>query len=451
MHLSGAELSIFWVIPFVGMLLSTAICPLVAPHFWERHYGKAAVGWGLAFLLPCAAVFGPELALYQAWHTLLLEYLPFVILLFALFTVAGGISQSCPFTGKPGVNTAMLLAGTLLASFMGTTGAAMLFIRPLLKANEHRKHKTHTVVFFIFLVANIGGGLTPLGDPPLFLGFLRGVPFFWTAVHLAVPVIFMSSLLLLVYFILDTWLWIREGRPLLPEDVPNCGQRGRIYLQGKINFLFLLVIIGVVLISGSNWAAAWGSVTLYHVELGWREIFRNAGLLVMAALSLRFTSYESRLLNGFNWEPIAEVAKIFLGIFLSMIPAIAILQAGEEGVLAPLLSLVSHNGQPVNNMYFWSCGLLSAFLDNAPTYVVFFNTAGGDVAQLTGELSPTLAAISVGAVFMGAATYIGNAPNFMVRSIAERHGVKMPSFFGYMIWSAAILGPGFIALSLFYF
>ncbi len=444
-HLDGAELGVMWVIPFACMLLSIAIFPLTAPHFWHNNFGKVSLFWALAFLIPFTTQFGLSLAVYEVVHTLFLEYIPFIILLLSLFTVAGGVRLTGSLVGTPVVNTGILLIGTVLASWMGTTGAAMLLIRPLLRANAHRRFKVHSVVFFIFLVANIGGSLTPLGDPPLFLGFLKGVSFFWTTSHMLVPMIFVATILLGVYFVLDTVLFAKEGKPT--PEVDNSGEK--LGLEGKINLLLLLGVVGAVLLSGL-WRPGI-SLTIYHVPVDLQNIVRDVLLLLIAALSLRLTNPESRRKNDFNWFPIVEVAKLFSGIFISMIPAIAILKAGESGALSGVIEMVSSNGQPVNYMYFWLTGVLSSFLDNAPTYLVFFNTAGGDAVHLMNDLSQTLLAISAGAVFMGANTYIGNAPNFMVRSIAEDQGVRMPSFFGYMAWSVAFLVPVFIVVTFLFF
>ena len=441
--MDGAALSIIWVIPFVCMLLSIAIFPLVAGEFWHHNFGKVAVGWGLAFLIPCAICFGFSTALEQFLHSIIGEYVPFIILLLSLFTVAGGIRLKGSLVGTPAVNTLLLFIGTVLASWMGTTGAAMLLIRPLLRANAHRKYRVHSVVFFIFLVANIGGCLTPLGDPPLFLGFLKGVPFFWTLTHLWVEWLFASAVLLALYFVIDTILYGKEGKPV-PENQSN----EKLALEGSANFVLLACIVAAVLVSG-----VWNpgkEIHIYgHVTYALQSICRDAFLLLIAFISWKITSQESRKLNGFTWFPIIEVGKLFFGIFVSMIPAIAILQAGTKGALAGVINLVSNpDGSPVNAMYFWLTGALSSFLDNAPTYVVFFNAAGGDPGTLTTSLASTLTAISLGAVFMGANTYIGNAPNFMVRSIAEDQGVAMPSFFGYMMWSVGILVPTFILITL---
>lgn len=447
-HLDGALLSGFWVIPFACILLSIAIFPIAAPHFWHNHFGKISVFWAMAFLVPFTATFGFSLAFYEALHVLLLEYLPFIILLLALFTVAGGVRLTGALVGTPAVNTLLLVVGTLLASIMGTTGAAMLLIRPLLRANAHRRYKVHSVVFFIFLVANIGGSLTPLGDPPLFLGFLQGVSFFWTTEFMLVPMLIVSATLLALYWGVDTFLYNREGKPKALAAQTETGEQ--LGLEGKVNLLLLLGVIGAVLMSGM-WKPGI-SFSLYHVPVELQNICRDLLLLVITGLSLKLTCHENRAKNGFTWFPIVEVGKLFIGIFLSMIPAIAILKAGTDGALAALINLVTDaNGQPVNIMYFWLTGLLSSFLDNAPTYLVFFNTAGGDAVQLMGELSQTLLAISMGAVFMGANTYIGNAPNFMVRAIAEDQGIKMPSFFGYMAWSFGILVPLFAVISLIFF
>ena len=443
----SAQLSVLWAIPFVCMLLSIAVLPLALPHLWEKHFGKIAAFWGLAFLTPCLLVYGFNVALYEFLHIILLDYVPFLVLLFTLFTIAGGVRLTGSLVGTPVVNTALLAVGTVLASWMGTTGAAMLLIRPLLRANAHRQYRVHSVVFFIFLVANIGGSLTPLGDPPLFLGFLKGVDFFWTTAHLLAKTSLLAAILLAIFFVLDSVLYTKEGRP--QPAVHNDEPKEKLGIEGGVNLLFLLGVVVAVLASG---ICQMGElVSVFGVSVEAQNLLRDMALLGLAGLSLKFTSRRCRELNGFSWAPIEEVAKLFFGIFISMIPAIAILRAGADGALASLIHLVSHDGQPVNSMYFWLTGLLSSFLDNAPTYLVFFNTAGGDAQHLMHDMPATLAAISAGAVFMGANSYIGNAPNFMVRSIAESDGVRMPSFFGYMAWSVGILVPLFALLTWLFF
>lgn len=446
-HLDGGLLNLFWVVPFAGILLSIAIFPLVAPNVWHHNFGKISAFWAMAFLGPFAVFFGWSLALYEILHVLLLEYIPFIILLLALFTVAGGVRLRGSLKGSPLVNTAILALGTLIASWMGTTGAAMLLIRPILNANEGRKHVVHVVVFFIFLVANIGGSLTPLGDPPLFLGFLKGVDFFWPTTNMLAPMLMLSVILLVVFYIFDSVLYARESDEFKAE---RSSDGESLALEGKVNILLLAGVVGAVLLSG-----VWKPgivITIYHVGWELQNIARDLLLLGIAYVSWKVTSLDSRKANGFTWFPILEVGKLFIGIFLTIIPAIAILKAGNDGALSAVINAVSsETGEPVNLAYFWLTGFLSSFLDNAPTYLVFFNTAGGDAQELMGPMANTLLAISAGAVFMGANTYIGNAPNFMVKAIAEERGIAMPSFFGYMVWSALILMPLFVLVGFVFF
>jgi Na+/H+ antiporter NhaD/arsenite permease-like protein len=331
---------------------------------------------------------------------------------------------------------------------MGTTGAAMLLIRPLLRANDNRRHRAHVVVFFIFLVANIGGALTPLGDPPLFLGFLKGVDFFWTTKAMFWPTLTASALLLALFFAIDRWLWRREGeaRPGAADPTPD----RPLAIEGRINFVLLAGIIGLVLLSGI-WKPDL-EIVIYGTAVELQNVARDAGLLAIAWASWRLTPRRIRQANHFSFAPIIEVAKLFAGIFITITPAIAMLRAGNDGVLAPLIHAVTGaDGRPNEAIYFWMTGALSSFLDNAPTYLVFFNLAGGDAVALMGPLATTLTAVSAGAVFMGANTYIGNAPNFMIKSIAESRGVRMPSFFGYLGWSLLVLGPVYGLLTLLFF
>ena len=446
-HLDGGELGLIWCVPFVGILLSIALFPLLAPNFWHHHFGKVSAFWAFAFLVPFLAVFGWELALFEVLHVGLLEYIPFIILLLSLFTVAGGIRLTGRLVGTPVVNTGILLLGTVLASWMGTTGAAMLLIRPIIRANEWRRYKVHTMVFFIFLVANIGGSLTPLGDPPLFLGFLKGVDFFWPTGAMLVPMLIVSVILLVLYYVVDSFLYRREtGRPAEEDE----GDGEALGVTGTVNFLLLAGVVAAVLMSGV-WRPG-VSFDVFHVTVELQNLCRDLALLAIAWVSWIVTDRANRDANGFSWFPILEVGKLFAGIFLTIVPAIAILRAGTSGALEPVVSLVTGaDGQPVEAMYFWLTGILSSFLDNAPTYLVFFNTAGGDAQELMGPLYGTLLAISAGAVFMGANTYIGNAPNFMVRAICEERGIAMPSFFGYMAWSVGILMPIFLLVTLIFF
>lgn len=438
----GGELSIFWVIPFAGILLSIAIFPLAAPDFWHHHFGKVSFFWALMTVVPMLFILGLETTVYEVLHVYLLEYIPFIILLFALFTISGGVRIKGYLKGTPEVNTLMLLIGTILASWMGTTGAAMLMIRPMIRANAWREKKVHMVVFFIFLVANVGGSLTPLGDPPLFLGFLQGIDFFWTTTNLFWEMCFVVIILLIIYYIWDRALYARENPPeSLDEDKEPIG------IEGGFNLLLLGGVVGAVLFSG---LVHLGEFSVYDVHMTIEAVVRDVTLLVLSWLSWVLTSKESRAANGFTWFPIEEVGKLFAGIFITIIAPIAMLKAGKEGEGA--LQLVNDlvftaNEEPINAMFFWVTGSLSAFLDNAPTYLVFFNAAGGNAQVLMNELSQTLVAISSGAVFFGAMTYIGNAPNFMVKSIAETSGIDMPSFGGFMIWSIGILAPIYLLVT----
>ena len=329
---------------------------------------------------------------------------------------------------------------------MGTTGASMLLIRPLIRANDNRQHAVHVVIFFIFIVSNAGGSLTPLGDPPLFLGFLKGVEFFWTLKHLLPETLFLIGSLLALFYVIDTWHYRREG--VLPADpTPDDPRLG---IDGGINLLPLLAVVGLVLMSGT-WKPGI-AFDVFGTLVGLEQVVRDVGLIGVTLVSLAITPKAVREANQFSWLPMKEVAKLFAGIFLTMIPVLAMLKAGEAGAFAAVTRAVTAaDGQPVPWAYFWLSGLLSSFLDNAPTYLVFFNLAGGDPQALMTTLAPTLAAISAGSVFMGANTYIGNAPNFMVKSIAEERGVRMPSFFGYMAWSCTILLPLFAVMTFIWF
>jgi Na+/H+ antiporter NhaD/arsenite permease-like protein len=405
---------LYSVLPFVAMLLAIAVCPLGVPHWWESNRNK---------LLASAVLGLPVLAFYGLRHPAALmhtavDYVSFIVLLAGLFVISGGILLRGDLEATPVTNTGFLALGGLLASFVGTTGASMLLIRPLLQTNGQRTRVKHTVIFFIFIVSNVGGMLTPLGDPPLFLGHLAGVPFTWTF-RLWPHWGLMLVVLLVAFFVFDSVQFSREPLSAIRRD------RARIEplrVQGGLNAIWLL---GVVL-----------AVAFLHAP--WRE----AAIVVLAAASLWLTPQRIRRDNGFSAGPMVEVAVLFAGIFLTMIPALELLRLrGDElGVRAPW-------------QFFWASGALSSFLDNAPTYLTFLALAQGLrlPADVVGVPAGILAAISVGAVAMGANTYIGNAPNFMVKAIAEEAGVKMPSFFGYMLYSGAILLPLFVVVTLVFF
>jgi len=441
--LDGSALRWPWALPFIGILLTIATAPLIAPKLWHRHYGKLAFIWSTLTIAPMAALYGRPTAIAAFVHVMLAEYMSFIVLLFALYVVAGGILVTGNLRGTPLVNTAILAFGTLIASVLGTTGAAMILIRPLIRANAARLNNAHVVVFFIFLVANIGGALSPLGNPPLFVGFLHGVDFFWTARNIWRETALVAGLVLLVFVAIDLWHYrkdrlittVGEARP--PLD---------LRVSGIINLLLVAGIVAAIL-GSATWRPAI-SFEVYGTTLELPDLLRDTTLLLFALLSLALTPNEHREANGFTWEPIIEVAILFAGIFTCIIPVLAVLEAGKDGFFVWLLETVTAaDGSPRDVAYFWLTGILSAFLDNAPTYLVFFELAGGKAGELMGPLASTLAAISMGAMFMGALTYVGNAPNFMVYAIAMERGVKMPSFFGYMAWAGLVLLPVFAILT----
>jgi Na+/H+ antiporter NhaD/arsenite permease-like protein len=441
----GYTLPVWSVLPFVGMLLSIALFPLFAPHFWHRHYPKVTAFWGIILAVPFLAAYR-GLGVDALLHTYLLEYIPFIILLWALFTVAGGIHLKGAMIGTPRLNTLLLAIGTAIASWMGTTGAAMILIRTVLRANKWRKHKAHVIVFFIFLVANVGGALTPLGDPPLFLGFLVGVPFFWT-MKLLPHMLLVAVPLLAIFFAMDTYYYKKDAKPKATAKTP-------LRIEGAHNLLFLAGILAAVLASGM-WRP--GSVTILGVHEEIQNLGRDGALVLLGIGSLLTTKKAIRAGNDFTWGPIREVAILFAGIFTTIVPALAILKAGENGALGGVMRTLE---SPAH--YFWITGSLSSFLDNAPSYLTFLSSALGKffsdlpalqgVHELIANKSAYLEGISLGAVLFGANTYIGNAPNFMVKSIAEEAGVRMPSFFGYMFkYSIPILLPLFFVVTLVFF
>ena len=401
------------VIPFVLMLVAIAVLPLVREHWWEKNANKLLV----------SAILGAPIGAWILYVSpgelanVCLEYLSFMCLLGSLYIISGGIVLRGDLRATPAVNTAFLAVGAVLASFMGTTGAAMLLIRPLLKTNSERAHKVHTVVFFIFLVANIGGCLTPLGDPPLFMGYLRGVPFAWT-LRLWPEWLFAVATLLGVYYLWDARRWAQESDAAKRLDATMIEP---LRLSGGVNIPLLLGVVAAV---------AFGASAPHGV--------REVVMLALAGASLRLTPRARRVENGFTFGPIVEVAALFAGIFLTMIPALLILEhhGAELGVTHP-------------SEYFWASGMLSSFLDNTPTYVVFYELAHTSFPG--GVPDDILAGLSLGAVFMGANTYIGNGPNFMVKAIAEGAGVKMPTFGGYMLYAVSVLIPVFVALTLIFF
>lgn len=442
----GPSLSPLWSIPFIGIILSIAVLPLFAPKLWDHHYGKIVFGWTLLFFIPLLVTYDMSITANIFTHALIEEYIPFILLLLVLFAASGGIHISGNLVASPKFNVSILAIGTVLASVMGTTGAAMLLIRPILSANRNRKHRMHIPIFFIFLVANIGGGLTPLGDPPLFLGFLNGVDFFWTLQHMFFPVLIFSLILLGIFYLIDSYYFKKEK--IAPSD-----EKTTVVIVGKQNFLIILgVLVGIIIsgiwIPGISWE-------IFGVDVHLENVLRDLFFIFLTIVSLKITSDKVRKDNNFNWHPIIEVAKIFAGIFLTIVPVITILEAGKNGAFGSVVDIThTSDGEPINVIYFWVTTVLSAFLDNAPTYLVFFKMAGAQAPEgvaaadfLMNGIPATLLAISMGTVFTGPLTYIGNAPNFMVKSMAEQEGIKMPSFFGYFFIAIIVLVPIYILLN----
>jgi Na+/H+ antiporter NhaD/arsenite permease-like protein len=441
--LDGAHMPLWLALPFAGLLLSIALGPIFARRLWHVHYGKAAAFWAaLALILLVASEgFAPTLAAFA--HSMLADDLPFSLMLFAFYTAAGGVVVSDLDRATPLTNTGLLAAGTLAASLVGTIGASMILIRPMLQANAGRRHQVHIIIFVIFLVANIGGVLSPLGNPPLFFGFLHGVEFFWPLRNLWPHMLLTCGLLLLVFFLLDSYFVMKE------QKVVQDGET-RLEIRGLKNLALILATVAAILVS-----AVWHpgiAVKVFGTRLELQNILRDCAMLAIGLISLAVTPRADHEANHFIWGPLEEVAKLFAAIFVCIVPVMAMLAANSHGPFLPVIKLLSHaDGTPNDAAYFWATGLLSSVLDNAPTYLVFFGLAGAHPATLMGGLGKTLAAISAGAVFMGALTYIGNAPNFMIYALARRARVPMPGFFGYMVCSTAILVPAFVLVTLAFF
>lgn len=447
---TGLELLL--CIPFAGLLLCIAVLPLIKGEWWESHQPLVVAFWILLMILPFVFVYGPSKTVETVLECTVNDYLTFIILLFGLFCVSGNITMEGDFAGSPRINVGLLAIGTLLASCIGTTGASMLMVRPVIKMNSWRKRKSHIMIFFIFMVSNMGGCLTPIGDPPLLMGFMRGVPFFWS-MHLFPVLLLNMAVLLFVFYHLDKWAYRKDISRGRKPDISKPGTE--FHIEGLHNILFLAMIVAAVILSGvlpgmPIFQDGAGNVKGIHifgeVTLSYPALIEIVLILLAAWLSFKTTKKEIRRKNHFTWGAIKEVAVLFIGIFITMQPALMLLKSvgPELGVTEPY-------------QMFWATGALSSFLDNTPTYLVFLTTAGslglaGGIATSLGTVPvKVLSAISCGAVFMGANTYIGNAPNFMVKSISDENGVNMPSFFGYMLWSFVFLVPVFLIDMLIFF
>ena len=450
---SAAKVMPAWLcIPFAGLLLCIAIFPLVKEEWWEKHRPLVVALWSLLFVVPFAVLYGAGSALETVLECIINDYLTFIVLLFGLFCVAGNITMEGDLAGSPRVNVILLVIGTLLSSLIGTTGSSMLMVRPVIKMNSWRRRRSHVMVFFIFLISNIGGCLTPIGDPPILMGFSRGVPFFWS-LKLFPVLLFHMAVLLLIFYWIDRKNYCMDIARGCKPDISKPGTE--IKIQGLHNLVFLVMIVAAVILSGTlpglaAFQDAEGRTLGIHifreVTLTWPALIEIVLILAAAFLSFKTTSPEIRRKNHFTWGAIEEVAVLFVGIFITMQPALMILKTmgSQLGITKPL-------------EMFWATGILSSFLDNTPTYLVFLTTTGAmgfaeGVSTALGYIPlKMLMAISCGAVFMGANTYIGNAPNFMVKSISDENGIRMPSCFGYLLWSIKILVPVFILDTIVFF
>ncbi|MHA1558954.1 MAG: sodium:proton antiporter [Alphaproteobacteria bacterium] len=426
----------YTMIPFVGVLLSLSLCPLLFPRFWNFYQNKILFGWALLTFFLLENLWGLKPTIYEITHVIVHDYVPFVTLLFALYMISKCFVIRLKTVGTPFKNVIFLTIASVFTSFIGTTGASVLMIKPFIRMNRFRKHKIHHIVFFIILVTNVSGCLTPLGDPPLFLGYLHGVPFFWPLINLFVPFLLIFILLLGIYFVIDSFFFNKENKEVFAKTPHKL-------LIGGVSNIFLLTSIIIVLVS-SRFVAG-DNITIFSFSVTLREIVREAGLLIIILL----TFIKNRRLvkrRGISLEPMSEVIRVFAVIFVTITPVSIALFEGLNGPFATLLTITKDSNH-LPFIYFWLTGLLSAFLDNAPTYLLFFGLASGNPLVLTTTLKSILVAISLGSVMMGALTYIGNAPNLMVRAIAKQSGVDMPDFLEYMLWSWLILIPVFLVLS----
>lgn len=441
------HLGVVWGVPFLGLLISVGIGQAAFPKIWERWHGLLASFWIAVLLVPLALTLpGAEVA-HAVAETILLDYLPFVVSILALYTLAGGIRIRTRMSGHPRENAILLGLGVLAGGVIGTPGATLLFLPVVLASNRWRRHRVHTLMFLIFLVANIGGGLTPLG-PPLLVGYLRGVPFLWTVQAMLLPTAAVSGLLIALYAALDRLVYY--PREDAAARAAHRQEHDTVTVEGGLNLLLLLVAL-VVQVACGTWTTT-AALTVGSVVWPLPDLARIIALLALTALALRPATRPERAANHFHWLPMAEVAAVFAGIFVTLVPVLSILAAGRAGALGGILDLVSRpDGSPLDWAYFAVTGVLSGVLDNAPTFLVFFKAAGGDAASLTGAHASTLTAISAGAAFWGGLTYLGNAPNFMVRSVAEGRGIAMPHFAAYLGWSLAFLVPVFAVTAVLFF
>jgi Na+/H+ antiporter NhaD/arsenite permease-like protein len=435
-------------LPFISVLVLMTLAPYAFPRLWHRYESIMLTSLGVLTIVGLLLTIGKQSTVHELIHLSIQDYLPFVILLSSLYIVTSGFQMNLNIRPTPLNNTLFLGGGAILSSVIGTTGASMVLLRPFMDINQKRTSQTHSIIFFIFLISNIGGCLTPIGDPPLFLGYLNGVDFFWTLRSLIKPFMVTSGILLVVYYTLDFYIYKKETNTIL-----NTLENRTIFtLKGKINLLLVIILILFVVAPGllQRHYSQLPTIIIDGHTFSWVQILCNIGLLLTALCSYLLTPRKIRHHQHFSWKPILEVARVFAIIFVTIIPLSLMLKAGAHGPLNSVFNITQQSSSPAF-IYFWLTGIFSAFLDNAPTYLLFFQMAGGDADTLMTSNSLILMAISLASVFMGAMTYIGNAPNFMVRTLAKQRGIAMPGFLGYMLWSTALLLPLFLGVSLWLF
>lgn len=435
-----AQMPLLLGLPFVGILLSIALLPILTPHFWHKRFGWICAFWAACTIIPLYIQCGTSHTVEQVMHMLTKEYLPFIILIGSLYTISNGIKLDLHLPATPALNSAFLFTGSILASILGTTGASVLLIKPFLNINKNRTSKAHLVIFFIFCVSNIGGCLSAIGDPPLMLGYLRGIEFFWVTKHLSLPFLIVMGPLLTIFYAIDQYFYQKN-----PKEHSAPSHLQSIHIAGLPHIALLIVSICTIFYTSD----LTNNVYIANFGLKVGDIVRDIMLILAATCS--FQIQKKAKSHKFSWGPIKEIALLFIGIFITVMPILSMLEQGQSGPLGAVFHLVAPNGIHDNRAYFWITGLLSSFLDNAPTYLVFFHLTGQSAEHLMTTHAQTLTAISAGAVFMGALTYIGNAPNFLVKAIAQSQSVHMPSFFAYIAWSSSILIPVFILFSWVYF
>jgi Na+/H+ antiporter NhaD/arsenite permease-like protein len=413
--------------------------PLLRPVFWNKYACYVPLFWTVLYVLSVCCFLGASRVIPAIMEPLVVDYVPFIVLISTLYVISGGIFVSFSRGSGPLFNTIYLFVGSIIAGWIGTTGAAALLIRPFLRSNLGRKHTTHLMVFFIFLIANIGGAATPLGDPPLFIGFLKGVDFFWFIKNLYMVLGGAVTALCAIFFIIDSILF-RLDQGIRHEKVDGAFLK----IQGLGNVVLIVLVLLIVIFCNFD-----GEFMICGEKFSFASVLRNSLLFVISLISLKVTPTEIRTKNDFSLAPIREIAELFAGIFVTVAPIICILRQGIAGEFRWIFEWIAPGGEYIAERCFWASGMLSAILDNAPTFLIFFHLTSGDPHVLMTVKSNILTAFSISTVFMGAMTYIGNAPNLIVKSISIHHGVKVPSFLGYMGWSVSILGPIFIVISCF--